>query len=83
VHIHFKIRTTTAAGQVYDFTSQLYFDDSVSDAVFAQAPYAARGSRTTRNQNDGIFRRNGEQLVLALTPTDQGYAATFEIGLQL
>jgi protocatechuate 3,4-dioxygenase beta subunit len=83
VHIHFKIRTTTAAGQVYDFTSQLYFDDSVSDAVFAQAPYAARGNRTTRNQNDGIFRRNGEQLVLALTPTDQGYAATFEIGLQL
>jgi len=55
----------------------------VSDAVFAQAPYAARGNRTTRNQNDGIFRRNGEQLVLALTPTDQGYAATFEIGLQL
>ena len=64
-------------------TSQLYFDDAVSDAVFAQAPYAARGNRTTRNQNDGIFRRNGEQLVLALTPTDQGYAATFEIGLQL
>jgi protocatechuate 3,4-dioxygenase beta subunit len=83
VHIHFKIRTATAAGQVYDFTSQLYFDDAVSDAVFAQAPYAARGNRTTRNQNDGIFRRNGEQLVLALTPTDQGYAATFEIGLQL
>lgn len=83
VHIHFKIRTTTAAGQMYDITSQLYFDDALSDVVFAQAPYAGRGNRTTRNQNDGIFRSNGEQLLLALTPHDQGYAATFEIGLQV
>lgn len=83
VHIHFKIRTTTAAGQMYDITSQFYFDDALSDVVFAQAPYAGRGNRTTRNQNDGIFRSNGEQLLLALTPHDQGYAATFEIGLQV
>lgn len=83
VHIHFKIRTTNAAGQVYDFTSQLYFDDAISDAVFAQAPYAGRGRRTTLNRNDGIFRQSGDQLMLNLTPLDQGYAATFEIGVNL
>jgi protocatechuate 3,4-dioxygenase beta subunit len=83
VHIHFKIRTTNAAGQVYDFTSQLYFDDAISDAVFAQAPYANRGRRTTLNQSDGIFRQSGSQLMLNLTPLDQGYAATFEIGVDV
>ncbi|MCS6939810.1 MAG: intradiol ring-cleavage dioxygenase [Roseiflexus sp.] len=83
VHIHFKIRTTNAAGQVYDFTSQLYFDDAISDTVFAQAPYAGRGRRTTLNQNDGIFRQSGDQLMLKLTPLDQGYAATFGIGVNL
>lgn len=83
VHIHFKIRATTAAGQDYDFTSQLYFDDAISDAVFAQAPYAGRGRRPTLNQNDGIFRQSGSQLMLNLTPLDQGYAATFEIGVDL
>ncbi len=83
VHIHFKIRATNATGQVYDFTSQLYFDDTISDTVFAQAPYAGRGRRTTLNQNDGIFRQSGSQLMLNLTPIDQGYAATFEIGVDL
>lgn len=83
VHIHFKIRTANAAGQVYDFTSQLYFDDAISDVVFAQPPYASRGRRTTLNQNDGIFRQSGDQLMLNLTPLDQGYAATFEIGVNL
>jgi protocatechuate 3,4-dioxygenase beta subunit len=83
VHIHFKIRATNITGQVYDFTSQLYFDDAISDAVFAQAPYASRGRSATRNQDDGIFRRGGDQLMLNLTPIDQGYVATFEIGVDL
>lgn len=83
VHIHFKIRVTNAARQVYDFTSQLYFDDAISDTVFAQAPYVGHRGRRARNQDDGIFRRGGNQLMLALTPADQGYAATFEIGVDL
>ncbi|MGB9751434.1 intradiol ring-cleavage dioxygenase [Roseiflexus castenholzii] len=83
VHIHFKIRATNATGQVYDFTSQLYFDDAISNAVFVQAPYADRGRRATLNQNDSIFRQSGSQLMLNLTPLDQGYAATFEIGVDL
>ena len=61
VHIHFKIRTTSG----HDFTSQWFFDDSFSDAVFAQAPYAARGARDTRNSNDGIYNGGGDQLLLA------------------
>jgi len=78
VHIHFKIRTTTG----HEFTSQWFFDDSLSDTVFAQAPYAARGTRGTRNSNDSIYSGGGNQLVLAPTLAGGTYGAAFNIGLQ-
>ena len=83
VHIHFKIRTDPSAGQAYEFTSQLYFDDALSDQVFTQQPYAAKGQRSTRNENDGIFRDGGQDLLLAVTPVSNGYTTTFDIGMQL
>lgn len=82
VHIHFKIRTEEN-GANYEFTSQLYFDDAFTDAVFTREPYNARGERNTRNGNDGIYRNGGELLTLNVTPDGDGYAAVFEIGLQI
>jgi protocatechuate 3,4-dioxygenase beta subunit len=82
VHIHFKIRTTTVSRRSFEFTSQLYFDDAVTDRAHAASPYAAKGPRTTSNQQDWIFRRGGDRLVLDVTTTVDGYAATFPIGLQ-
>jgi protocatechuate 3,4-dioxygenase beta subunit len=78
VHIHFKIR----AG-AYEFTSQLFFDDALTDQVHAQAPYASKGQRTLRNAGDNIYQNGGSQLLLDVTQNDQGYAATFDIGLQM
>jgi len=83
VHIHVKVRTAPQAKRSFEFTSQMYFDDMLSDRVYTDAPYVAKGKRTARNQDDGIFRRGGEQLMLAPTPRADGYAATFAIGLQL
>ncbi|HJR77753.1 MAG TPA: intradiol ring-cleavage dioxygenase [Nitrospiraceae bacterium] len=83
VHIHFKIRTDPTARRSFEFTSQMYFDDGLTDRVHAAPPYAARGPRTARNQHDRIFRRGGDQLMLAPTPAAAGYAATFPIGLKL
>jgi protocatechuate 3,4-dioxygenase beta subunit len=83
VHIHFKIRLPAASGTVYDFTSQLYFDDSLSDQVFASAPYAAQGERRVRNPDDRLYLGGGDLLTLLVTPVDEGYAAVFDIGLQL
>jgi protocatechuate 3,4-dioxygenase beta subunit len=74
VHIHFKIHPD--ANSV--FTSQLFFDDAFSDQVFAAEPYASRGQRNTLNSNDGIYH---DQLLMAVTRTDQGYAASFDIGI--
>jgi protocatechuate 3,4-dioxygenase beta subunit len=82
VHIHFKTRTTPMAKRSFEFTSQLYFDDVLTDRVHAAPPYVTNGPRTARNQHDWIFRRGGDQLMLAPKATTDGYAATFSIGLQ-
>lgn len=81
-HIHFKIRGSGAAQAGYEFTSQLYFDDTITDRVYAAAPYSARGARSVRNEQDGIFRRGGEQLILPVTQTGEGYEGRFAIGLE-
>jgi protocatechuate 3,4-dioxygenase beta subunit len=83
VHIHFKIRTALVARRSFEFTSQLYFDDGLTDRVYVDPPYAAKGPRTARNQHDWFFRRGGDQLMLAPTTVADGYAASFAIGLQL
>jgi len=83
VHVHFKIRSAPTARPGFEFTSQLYFDDAQTDRVFELAPYADRGRRSTRNANDGIFRREGgSQLILAVSGDAQGYAGTFDVALQ-
>jgi protocatechuate 3,4-dioxygenase beta subunit len=82
VHIHFKIRSSASSTSAYEFTSQLFFDDDLTDQVHAQAPYASKGQRDTRNANDGIYRQGGSQLVLDATASGSGYAATFDIALQ-
>jgi len=83
VHIHVKVRTASQAGRSFEFTSQMYFDDGLSNRVYADAPYATKGKRSAGNEDDRIFRRGGDQLMLAPTATADGYAATFAIGLQL
>ena len=83
VHIHFKIRTTGASGGSYDFTSQLFFDDAISNQVYAQPPYSQRGEMDTSNLRDGIYRSGGSQLTLDVVKSGDGYTATFPIGLDL
>jgi protocatechuate 3,4-dioxygenase beta subunit len=83
VHIHFKIRTESVPNQAYEFTSQLFFPESVTDEVHAQAPYASKGQRDLKNAQDGIYRQAGDTLLLSPTKTAEGYAATFNVGLDL
>jgi protocatechuate 3,4-dioxygenase beta subunit len=83
VHIHFKIRTNPEAERGHDFTSQVYFDDDLTAEILSRKPYAAKTGRHDRNADDGIFARGGDQLVLATRASGDGYAARFEVGLQL
>lgn len=83
VHIHFKLRTVPTSGIGHEFTSQLYFDDALTDRVHAQAPYASKGQRTLQNALDGIFQNGGEQLLLEPAKEGQGYVATFDVALHI
>jgi protocatechuate 3,4-dioxygenase beta subunit len=83
VHIHFKIRTDLDSNQGYEFTSQFFFDEAVTDEVHAQQPYASKGYRTLKNEGDGIFRQGGSELMLPVVKAGNGYTATFDIGLQI
>ncbi len=80
VHIHFKVRGELG-GQNVEFTSQFFFDEDVTDVVHAQEPYVSKGYRTLLNEQDGIFRRGGEGLLLEPAQTSDGYTASFDIGL--
>jgi protocatechuate 3,4-dioxygenase beta subunit len=83
VHVHFKVRSASGSSSAYEFTSQLFFDDRLTDQVHARQPYAAKGQRTLRNSRDGIYRQGGSKLLLPVSQTSDGYAATFDIALQI
>lgn len=82
VHIHFKIRTALDESG-YEFTSQLFFDDAFTDAVYTQEPYASKGQRTLLNNQDGIYQQGGDLLTLDVVETDDSYVANFNIGLDM
>ena len=84
VHIHFTIRTRDADSADYQFTSQFFFDDMLTDQVHALEPYASKGPRDTRNSNDTIFSGGGDQLLLDLQGnTTSGFTGSMSIGLDL
>ncbi|MEO8611481.1 MAG: intradiol ring-cleavage dioxygenase [Chloroflexota bacterium] len=87
VHIHFKIRTEPDSDQGYEFTSQLFFDDTFTDMIDQETPYSGKGYRDTLNTDDSIFQGSEGLLTLALTETEvdgvKGYQAIFGIGLDL
>jgi protocatechuate 3,4-dioxygenase beta subunit len=83
VHIHFKVRTNAKSRNPQEITSQLYFDDALTDRIHAQPPYSGKGQRPVKNQQDGLFRNGGRQLMLSPVEKRQGYEAIFDIGLQM
>jgi protocatechuate 3,4-dioxygenase beta subunit len=65
-HIHAKVHLDRSTV----LTTQLYFDEKVSDAVYRRPPYASHGQRDVTNEGDGIF---DESLVLDLRRERGGY----------
>ena len=83
VHLHLKLRTATPDGRTRVFTSQLYFDDGLTDRVHAAAPYAGTYRRRTRNADDALYRHGGAQLTLAPSLSADGAAARFLLGVAI
>jgi protocatechuate 3,4-dioxygenase beta subunit len=83
-HIHYKIRSPASATHAYEFISQLYFDEELSDRVYARPPYAARGKRTVSNLTDRIYNESGgRQSMLTVMPAKEGYTANFDVAFDL
>jgi protocatechuate 3,4-dioxygenase beta subunit len=55
IHIHFTVRLNGNAS----VTSQIYFEDALSDEILAQGDYKARGKRDTTNATDTNFKTGG------------------------
>jgi protocatechuate 3,4-dioxygenase beta subunit len=82
VHIHFKVRTSPGESRGDEFTSQLYFDEELTDRVHARQPYAAHPGSRTHNDRDGIFRNGGTQLMLPVSAAGEGYAGSFTVAMR-
>ncbi len=77
-HIHVK----AWLGDGREVTSQLYFPDELSDAVYRESAYGGRGGRRLRNGDDFIFRRAGGTAPVArVTRGTDGYDGALVIAL--
>ena len=74
VHIHAKVFITSREV----LTTQLYFDDGLTQTVHRSAPYSARGGRDTFNRDDRIF---SDRTVLTVRPDGDGYLGLLTIGV--
>jgi protocatechuate 3,4-dioxygenase beta subunit len=78
VHIHVKVHL---GGNVLH-TGQLYFPDTVTDAVYRSAPYASRQNRDVRNADDSIYRNGGKRSQVSISKNSAGvYVATIMMGV--
>ena len=86
IHLHVKARVFSGAGnRTFEFNTQLFFDEAVNDAVNALPVYNSRGTRTTKNSQDGIYGGATAALVnlQPLQDGSHGYLATATIALDL
>src|SRR5205814_8044323 len=72
VHIHVKVHV---GGSVVH-TGQLYFRDTLTDAVYRKAPYSKRPGRNTRNAADPIYRNGGRRSLLTVRRHGAGYTGS-------
>jgi Dioxygenase len=77
VHVHVKVHL---GGRVVH-TGQLYFPDSLTDAVYRRGPYSSRPGRDTRNATDSVFRNGGKRSLLRLRRSGSGYLGAITMGV--
>src|SRR5437763_15374639 len=77
VHIHVKVHV---AGNVVH-TGQLYFSDTLTDAVYRKAPYSSRPARDVRNATDSVFRHGGKRSMLSVHRSGAAYLGSIVMGV--
>ena len=74
-----------------EWTSQIYFDNSINQQVHIELPYSNHGPPQTSNEEDGIYtgpstdglvqRNSGEELMVHLIKEGHSFLGTFNIVL--
>jgi len=77
VHIHVKVHI---GGNVVH-TGQLFFNDTVTDAVYRRSPYSKRPNRTTRNTADSIYVNGGSKSLVKIAKRGTGYTGAVTMGV--
>jgi protocatechuate 3,4-dioxygenase beta subunit len=73
VHIHLKVHDGSTA-----HTTQLFFDQALTDDVFTRTPYQGNSGGTT-NAQDNIHAAG---TTLRMTPSGSGYVGTLGLGIE-
>jgi protocatechuate 3,4-dioxygenase beta subunit len=84
VHIHVKVRIFDSSGNVTtEATTQLFFDDSITTAVYAaNSAYSRTGSRDVLNSADNIYESESPSLLVGLSGSaSSSYTGTVSIGI--
>jgi protocatechuate 3,4-dioxygenase beta subunit len=82
IHIHFKVRLYDGSSETYEFTSQIFFDESTNNTVMALPAYNRGRTRDTLNANDNVYGSDGGELLASANGgASAGYSAVFEVGL--
>lgn len=69
-HVHFKV----VLSERLEVSSQLYFPEEVTRAVYETPPYLRRGRKDVSNAADALFRSGGRGMpLLAIEPIGSGY----------
>jgi protocatechuate 3,4-dioxygenase beta subunit len=85
VHIHVKVRIFDSSGNITtEATTQLFFDDSITDGVYAaNSEYNRSSSRDILNANDSIYASENPALLVSLTGSSStGYTGSISIGVE-
>jgi protocatechuate 3,4-dioxygenase beta subunit len=93
VHVHFRVRLYSDSTLTYNFVSQFFFSDDITDQVFQTDPYNTRPNRDTRNSTDMVYTgpsqgpggtvasESGEFLMLRLADNGSHAIASFNVVL--
>jgi protocatechuate 3,4-dioxygenase beta subunit len=78
-HVHLKLRVGAKAA-----TTQLYFPDEVTNAVYARVPYDRHPNRDTTNATDRFLGRIADKSLVMWTMAraGDGYVATATVALR-
>ena len=80
-HIHMKV--FVSGSEIH--TGQVFFPPAVMSSIYGRGRYAARGTVSSANTNDGIYRQAGARAVLGMRrkgdSTGDGYNGSLTIGV--